>query len=54
MKGIAAPIVAGVFTSFLLELPVYPAIYAVWKWHFRPEPEAGSKERVDALDLGGV
>jgi len=20
--------------SFLLELPVYPAIYEIWKWHF--------------------
>jgi copper/silver efflux system protein len=25
--------VGGVFTSFLLELVVYPAIYEVWKWH---------------------
>ncbi|MCL4793269.1 MAG: CusA/CzcA family heavy metal efflux RND transporter [Bryobacteraceae bacterium] len=33
MKRIAAPIVGGVFTSFLLELVVYPAIYEVWKWH---------------------
>jgi Cu(I)/Ag(I) efflux system membrane protein CusA/SilA len=34
MKRIAAPLVGGVFTSFLLELLVYPAIYEVWKWHF--------------------
>ncbi|HET8674584.1 MAG TPA: efflux RND transporter permease subunit, partial [Blastocatellia bacterium] len=34
MKRIAAPLVAGVFTSFMMELIVYPAIYAVWKWHF--------------------
>lgn len=34
MKRIAAPLVAGVFTSFVLELVVYPAIYAQWKWHF--------------------
>jgi Cu(I)/Ag(I) efflux system membrane protein CusA/SilA len=33
MKRIAAPRVGGVFTSFLLELVVYPAIYEVWKWH---------------------
>lgn len=33
MKRIAAPMVGGVFTSFLLELIVYPAIYEVWKWH---------------------
>jgi len=31
MKRIAAPIVGGVITSFLLELLVYPVIYEVWK-----------------------
>ena len=34
MKRIAAPLIGGVFTSFLLELLVYPAIYEIWKWHF--------------------
>ena len=33
MKRIAAPMVGGIFTSFLLELEVYPAIYFAWKWH---------------------
>jgi len=33
MKRIAAPMIGGIFTSFLLELAVYPAIYAIWKWH---------------------
>jgi Cu(I)/Ag(I) efflux system membrane protein CusA/SilA len=32
MKRIAAPMVGGIFTSFLLELLVYPAIYDVWRW----------------------
>ncbi|MBM4300591.1 MAG: efflux RND transporter permease subunit [Deltaproteobacteria bacterium] len=32
-KRIAAPMVGGVVTSFLLELFVYPAIYLLWKWH---------------------
>ncbi|MCL6621900.1 MAG: CusA/CzcA family heavy metal efflux RND transporter [Syntrophobacterales bacterium] len=32
-KRIAAPMVGGVTTSFLLELLVYPAIYQLWKWH---------------------
>jgi Cu(I)/Ag(I) efflux system membrane protein CusA/SilA len=32
MKRIAAPMIGGIFTSFLLELVVYPAIYEVWKW----------------------
>ena len=34
MKRIAAPMIGGIFTSFILELVVYPAIYALWKWHF--------------------
>jgi Cu(I)/Ag(I) efflux system membrane protein CusA/SilA len=33
-KRIAAPMVGGIFTSFVLELVVYPAIYEFWKWHF--------------------
>jgi Cu(I)/Ag(I) efflux system membrane protein CusA/SilA len=33
MKRIAAPMVGGILTSFILELVVYPAIYEVWKWH---------------------
>jgi Cu(I)/Ag(I) efflux system membrane protein CusA/SilA len=31
MKRIAAPMVGGIFTSFILELLVYPAIYEVWR-----------------------
>jgi len=34
MKRIAAPMIGGIFTSFMLELLVYPAIYEIWKWHF--------------------
>ena len=34
MKHIAAPMVGGIFTSFLMELMVYPAIYEIWKWSF--------------------
>jgi len=33
MKRIAAPMVGGLATSFVLELMVYPAIYEVWKWY---------------------
>jgi Cu(I)/Ag(I) efflux system membrane protein CusA/SilA len=32
MKRIAAPMVGGVVTSFILELLIYPAIYVLWKW----------------------
>lgn len=31
MKRIAAPMVGGIFTSFVLELLVYPAIYELWR-----------------------
>lgn len=31
MKRIAAPMVGGIFTSFLLELLVYPAVYELWR-----------------------
>ena len=31
LKRIAAPMVGGIFTSFLLELLVYPAIYELWR-----------------------
>ncbi len=31
MKRIAAPMVGGLTTSFLLELLVYPALFAIWK-----------------------
>ncbi|MBI3313695.1 MAG: efflux RND transporter permease subunit [Candidatus Omnitrophica bacterium] len=32
MKRIAAPMIGGLATSFILELLVYPAIYAIWRW----------------------
>jgi len=31
MRRIAAPMIGGIFTSFMLELLVYPAIYEIWK-----------------------
>ena len=37
MQRIAAPMIGGVITSFLLELVVYPAIFAVWKGRGLPE-----------------
>ncbi len=39
MRRIAAPMIGGIFTSFILELVVYPAIYEVWKWHFELKRE---------------
>jgi len=34
MKRIAAPMIGGILTSFLMELVIYPPIFAIWKWHF--------------------
>jgi Cu(I)/Ag(I) efflux system membrane protein CusA/SilA len=41
MKRIAAPMIGGIFTSFLLELIVYPAVYEVWKWNSEVRRLAG-------------
>lgn len=38
MKRMAAPIIGGLFTSFALELLVYPVIYETWKWHTEVKP----------------
>jgi Cu(I)/Ag(I) efflux system membrane protein CusA/SilA len=51
MKRIAAPMVGGLVTSFLLELIVYPAVYFLWKKRELPassEPRPGD---VDATAL---
>jgi len=39
MKRIAAPMIGGIFTSFILELVVYPPIFAIWKWNGEVKPE---------------
>ena len=45
MKRIAAPLVGGIFTSFMLELLVYPAIYELW----RRRSVAKNDEQADAV-----
>jgi Cu(I)/Ag(I) efflux system membrane protein CusA/SilA len=44
MKRIAAPMIGGIFTSFILELVVYPAIYAIWKWNFGLKKQLGASK----------
>jgi Cu(I)/Ag(I) efflux system membrane protein CusA/SilA len=44
MKRIAAPMVGGVFTSFALELLVYPVLYSIWKWN--AEVKRGGRDAV--------
>ena len=45
MKRIAAPMIAGLVTSFIMELLVYPVIYALWKWWGEVRPRRGSPLR---------
>jgi Cu(I)/Ag(I) efflux system membrane protein CusA/SilA len=47
-KRIAAPMIGGILTSFLLELIVYPAIYEIWKWRFEVKPGLAADAVVDA------
>lgn len=42
MKRIAAPMIGGIFTSFILELLVYPAIFALWKWRVEVRRQSAS------------
>jgi copper/silver efflux system protein len=49
MKRIAAPMIGGLFTSFLMELLVYPAIYYGWKW--RSEVRYAGAATLDAVDI---
>ena len=42
MKRIAAPMIGGLFTSFLMELLVYPAVYYLWKWYSEVRHEGGT------------
>lgn len=39
MKRIAAPMLGGILTSFLMELVVYPPIFAIWKWNWEVKPK---------------
>ena len=48
MKRIAAPMIGGIFTSFVLELVVYPAIYEIWKWHFDLPGRLDDERHADA------
>src|SRR5215470_16609142 len=59
MKRIAAPMVGGIVTSFLLELLVYPAIYAFWREReVSPEADSelagGLKATTSYMELGAI
>ncbi len=48
MKRIAAPMVGGIITSFLLELLIYPVIFTIWKWNWEVKSELTEVEMVVA------
>ncbi len=50
MKRIAAPMIGGLVTSFLLELTVYPAIFGIWKGRDLPE-RSEDAVRGEPLDM---
>jgi Cu(I)/Ag(I) efflux system membrane protein CusA/SilA len=45
MKRIAAPMIGGIFTSFLLELLIYPVVYETWKWHVEVKKSKAAVQR---------
>jgi len=47
MKRIAAPMIGGIVTSFLLELLVYPAVYEIWRWDFGLKRELAGNGNLD-------
>jgi Cu(I)/Ag(I) efflux system membrane protein CusA/SilA len=53
MKRIAAPMLGGIVTSFLMELVVYPPIFAIWKWNWEVKPALKREvaQPVEALNV---
>src|ERR1041385_7863000 len=56
-KRITAAMAGGIFTSFVLELVVYPAIYEIWEMALRNEARlrrtAARSARLPAVARGG-
>jgi Cu(I)/Ag(I) efflux system membrane protein CusA/SilA len=53
MKRIAAPMIGGLVTSFILELLVYPPIYAIWKWNFEMKHGTADVSKLPLPELRG-
>jgi Cu(I)/Ag(I) efflux system membrane protein CusA/SilA len=53
MKRIAAPMIGGIFTSFIMELLVYPPIYAIWKWRYELKHGTVDPSRIPIPHLRG-
>ncbi len=54
MKRIAAPMIGGVFSSFILELLVYPPIYAIWKWRYEMKHGTADPSQIPVPHLGVI
>jgi Cu(I)/Ag(I) efflux system membrane protein CusA/SilA len=48
MKRIAAPLIGGILVSFLMELVVYPPIFAIWKWNWEVKPALAKEGHANA------
>jgi copper/silver efflux system protein len=53
MKRIAAPMIGGVFTSFILELLVYPPVYSIWKWRYEMKHGTVDVSKLPVPELQG-
>jgi copper/silver efflux system protein len=51
MKRIAAPMIGGILTSFILELLVYPPIYSIWKWRYELKQGAVDLNKLSSPEL---
>jgi Cu(I)/Ag(I) efflux system membrane protein CusA/SilA len=51
MKRIAAPMIGGILTSFVMELIVYPPIFAIWKWNWELHPALRKKPRLELEEV---
>jgi Cu(I)/Ag(I) efflux system membrane protein CusA/SilA len=49
MKRIAAPMIGGIVTSSIMELIVYPPIFAIWKWNWEVKPALSRKAEAQEL-----
>jgi len=54
MKRVAAPMVGGLFTSFIMELLVYPAIFYLWRVRQIKTAPGTEREPAPAADEGGL
>ncbi|MDR3723472.1 MAG: CusA/CzcA family heavy metal efflux RND transporter [Terracidiphilus sp.] len=52
MKRIAAPMLGGILTSFLMELVIYPPVFALWKWYSEVKPSL-SENNLESVQQAG-